>query len=267
MTEFDKVIPPGGAGKVTASLDTSHYKGVISKSVTVKTNDPRNGQVVLQLKADIVSLIDVTPSDAPMLRMTIGEPTTADLTVSASDGQPFDILSVASDPSVGVMVKPADGTRPAPKAKPAHGGPLASGSSRYLVTITPKKLSVGQSVANVTLTTNRPKAEQVPIRAVLVVAGPLQVTPTQLVVRPGADAPALHVKISKGRGAALKILGVQSSDPEFVATTTAVARGREYDIAIKYTGKPGRGPVSSRITVKTSEPSQDTIVIPLIGQL
>jgi len=93
------------------------------------------------------------------------------------------------------------------------------------------------------------------------------VTPLQLVVRPGADAPVLHVKISKARGAGLKILGVQSSDPEFVATTTAVARGREYDVAIRYTGKPGRGPVSSRITVKTNEPQQGAIVIPLTGQI
>jgi len=39
VTEFDKVIPTGGVEKVTASLDTTHYKGPISKGITVTTND------------------------------------------------------------------------------------------------------------------------------------------------------------------------------------------------------------------------------------
>jgi len=35
VTEFDKVIPPGGVGKVTASLNTFPYKGPITQSVQV----------------------------------------------------------------------------------------------------------------------------------------------------------------------------------------------------------------------------------------
>jgi hypothetical protein len=83
------------------------------------------------------------------------------------------------------------------------------------------------------------------------VAGQVQVVPPQLVVQPGPEAPVLHVKISKPRGGTMKILGVASSDPEFKATTTAVAKGREYDLAVRYAGKPGRGPVNARITVQT----------------
>jgi len=269
VTEFDKVIPPGGVGKVTASLDTSRYKGPITKSVQVTTGDPGARPVVLLLKAEIVGLIDVAPTDTPVLRTTAGEPTPTELTVSAGDGKAFDILAVKADPSVRVTVRPDPPAHAAGRAVPrAHGRPVAAGSRRYLVTITPTpRAPVGSSVANVTLSTNRPKAEAVPIRAILFVAGQVQVTPPQLVVRPGPEAPVLHVKITKPRGGKLKILGVASSDPEFRATTTAVAEGREYDLAVRYTGKPGRGPVSSRITVKTNEPQQGAIVIPLTGQI
>jgi hypothetical protein len=38
VTEFDKVIHPGGVGKVTASVNSEHLKGQVSKSVTVTTN-------------------------------------------------------------------------------------------------------------------------------------------------------------------------------------------------------------------------------------
>ena len=54
MTEFDKVIPPGGVGKVTASVDTSHYRGPIAKSIRVTTN-PASDPISLELKAEVVA--------------------------------------------------------------------------------------------------------------------------------------------------------------------------------------------------------------------
>ena len=266
MTEFDKVIPPGGVGKITASLDTSHYKGPITKSVVVTSNDPATSQVVLALKAEVMSAIDVAPTETPVLRTVVGEPRPMELTVSAADGKPFDILAVQADPSVGVTVGPTPGT--SPRVKRPHGSSVAAGSDRYLVTLTPRKdAPVGQSVANVTLTTNLPKAETVQIHASVVVEGRVQVMPPQLVVRPAPQAPVLHVRISKPTGPALKIIAVESGDPDFAATTTSIAEGRDYDLAITYTGKPDRGPVSSRITVKTNEPGQETIVVPLAGRI
>jgi hypothetical protein len=268
VTEFDKVIPPGGVGKVTASLDTSHYKGPIVKSVQVTTSDPAARPVVLLVKAEVVTVIDVTPSSTPVLRTTVGEPTPTELTVSAGDGQAFDILAVEADPKVRVTVRPDPTPAAGQPAPRAHGGPVATGSGRYLVTIMPtSKAQVGTSIANVTLSTSQPKAKTVTIRAVLSVAGQVQVVPPQLVVQPGPEAPVLHVKVSKPRGGTMKVLGVASSDPDFKATTTAVAKGREYDVAVRYAGKPGRGPVNARITVRTDEPQQRTLVIPLTGRM
>ena len=269
MTEFDKVIPPGGVGKVTASLDTSHYKGVITKSIRVTTGDPATPPVSLLLKAEIVTVIDVSPSDTPLLRATVGEPQPTEITVSATDGKVFDVLAVQADPSVEVTVRPDPATPAAGrKGRRAHGQPVAAGSSRYRVTITPtQKAPLGQTFANVVLTTNRPKAETVRIRPVLLVVGPVQVVPSQLAVRPGPEAPVLHARITKPGGDRLEILGVESSDPEFAASTTPITEGHDYDLTVRYTGKAGRGPVSSSITVRTNEPRQGTIVIPLTGQL
>ena len=270
MTEFDKVIPPGGVGQVTASLDTSHYKGVITKSVQVTTSGAGTRPVLLLVKAEVVTPIDVAPSDTPVLRTTVGEPGPTEVSVSASDGKAFDILAVQADPSVAVAVtvRPDPATPTAGRKVRRAPGRIAAGSDRYLVKITPtQKAPLGQSVANVTLTTNRPRAETVPIRVLLFVAGRVQVVPPQLVVQPAPEGPVLHVKISKPRGGALRILGVESSDPEFSATTAPVVKGHEYDLTVRYTGKPGRGLVTSRITVKTNEPQQGAIVIPLTGRI
>jgi hypothetical protein len=268
VTEFDKVIRPGGVGKVTASLDTSHYTGLITKSVQVRSNEPGVPPLVLLLKARIVSLIEVAPSDTPVLRSTVADPKTVELTLSAGDGKPFDVVAVKADPSVAVTVRLPPGTPVvARRLRRGQTPPVAAGSSRYLVTIAPtEEAPVGSSVANVALSTNRARAETLSIRTMLFVAGLVQVVPPQIFVRPGPDAPALHVKVLKP-GGGLQILGVESADPEFSATTTAIEEGREYDLAVTYSGKPGRGPINSRLTLRTNEPRQGTIVIPLTGRL
>ncbi len=270
MTEFDKVIPPGGEGKVTASLDTSHYKGVITKSVMVSTRETRTHPLVLLLKAEVITVIDVAPSDTPTLRTTVGETTTKELTVSTTDGQPFDVLTLKADPALRATIRRAPGAPVARHpAKRAPGPrPVAAGSNRYLLAITPTKdAAVGSRIANVTLTTNRARAETVTIRAILSVMGLVHVEPPQLVVKAGTEGPTAHVKIAKAKGTKLKILGLESSDPDFTPSTTALAAGREYDLAVKYTGKAGRGRVNGRVTVKTNDPKQGTIIVPLTGWL
>jgi len=256
-------------GKVTASIDTAHFRGAITKTVRVTANDPAHTVVMLELRALIVSLIEVSPTENPIIRMTGGESKPTELTVQATDKQPFAVLAVAADPPVTVTVRNAPGEPSVePRATKGAAQPIAVGSSRYLVTITAKTdAPVGQSIANITLTTNRKKAEKIAIRAVVAVVGPVQVSPQQIMLKPSAEAFQATVKVGKASGAPLRILGVESVDPDFSATFTPVKQGREYAVVVKYTGKVGRGMIRSRLTVKTNEPAQPAIVIPMIGGL
>lgn len=256
-------------GKVTASIDTGHYRGSISKSVRVTANDPARTALSLELKADIVSLIDVSPTENPIMRMTWGDLKPTELTVQATDKKPFAVLKVETDPQVTVTVRNAPG-EPVVKARTKKGAPkpVAAGSSRYLVAITPtKNATVGQWVGNVDLITDRDKAEKVTIRPMITIAGPVQFDPVQILLRASPDGFQSTVKLKKPSGTPFDVLGVESADPDFTASTTPVKAGHEYDVLVKYTGKAGRGMIRSRITVKTSEPSQPTIVIPILGAL
>ena len=40
MAQFDRVIPPGGEGKVTLKVDTKGYEGNVRKSARIYSNDP-----------------------------------------------------------------------------------------------------------------------------------------------------------------------------------------------------------------------------------
>ena len=254
-------------GKVTASIDTGHYRGAISKTVQVTANDAAHTAVTLELKADVASIIDVSPSEAPLVRTAWGEAKATELTLQATDKKPFDVVSIEADPMVTVMVRSAAKEMAVnPRAAKGAPQPIARGSSRYLVAIAPKKdTAVGESIANVTLTTNRENAKKISIRALVSVLGPVQAVPAQIVLKPSPDGVEVTVKVTKPSGPPLKILGVEADDPDFAATATPVNEGREYDVVVKYTGKPGRGMVRSRVTVKTNEAAQPTIVIPILG--
>ena len=173
MTEFDKVIPPGGAGKVTASLDTSHYRGPIAKTVAVRATDGTGAVVQLQLRADVVATIDVWPNDTPFIRATAGESKPTELTVASAGGEVFDVLAVEADPSLDVVVRAApDGPQPRRNGRqPAKA--VASGSGRYVVAIAPKTtLPPGRTAANVVLTTDHPKAKTVALHPNVFVRAP-----------------------------------------------------------------------------------------------
>jgi hypothetical protein len=230
--------------------------------VTVTTSDPA-AHAILQLKAEVVPVIDVTPSEAPEVRSAVGEPKTTTLTLSATDEKPFDVVAVQADPALRVSVRSAGKAGPTKKSTRA----VAAGSNRYLVTLTPtEQARVGRSAAVVTLTTNKPKAESVSLRPVVVLAGRVKVVPPDLVFEPGPENTVMHAKISTRGVSRVKILGVESSDPDFTASTSTVAAGREYDLAVRYTGKPGRGLLHSQVTVRTNEPRQETIVIRVLGR-
>jgi hypothetical protein len=269
VTEFDKVIPPGRVGKLTASLETQHYHGAITKSIRVTTKEATPQEAMLELKAMIVTPVDVSPSETPVLRTTYGESATAELTLSASDGKPFDVLAITADPTVTVSIRPAPGVSVAtPKRKPAGKPPLGAGSSRYVMTITSNKdAAVGNAIVNLSLTTSVHKAATVTLRPFLIVAGRLQVLPPRVYLQPAAATQPQRVSISKPGGTGLEILGVESADPDFAATVSPVTEGREYDVIVTYKGKPDRGPVNTSITVKTNEPGQQTIVVPLAGRM
>jgi hypothetical protein len=236
--------------------------------VRVSANDPAHTAVTLELRAFVLTTIDVLPTDSPIISVPLGNSKTTELTLQATDQQPFEVLKLTADPAVSVTVEPAPGE---PAAKPRrHKGapPIASGSSRYRVAITPKPdTGVGQSVAHITLTTDRKKAKKIPIRAIVKVFGPVQVVPEQIVLRPSGTPFSATVRVRKPAGEPLRILGVETADRDFSATLTPVKEGREYDVVVKYAGKMGRGAVRSSLTVKTGEPAQPSIVIPMVGAL
>jgi hypothetical protein len=59
--EWDRRVEPGATGRVAIKFDTANYSGALQRNVTLVTNDPRQPQLVLQVKAQIWAPIEVNP--------------------------------------------------------------------------------------------------------------------------------------------------------------------------------------------------------------
>jgi len=269
VTEFDKVIHPGGVGKVSASIHTTNFKGPVAKSVTVTTNDPENSHFTLQIKANVVVPLDVQPAETVSFTGKPESLTAQELTVTSTAKEMFDIVTVTpSDASfkVAVVAAPETGTAPKPKS-----GTVASGSNRYKVTITPSKtLAVGRINSTVTLKTTHPKAPEQVIRIFGTVTGDVEVLPqfVTLVTGPGSapEARVQHVMIKKVSGDPLKILSVKSDNPAIATSMKTVTDGRSYDVEVKYTGEPQATPLSAKIAIKTNDPRQSALEVQVWGR-
>ena len=58
----EKSIPPGGAGEIKANFDSSRFKGDISKTIYVYTNDPVDATRQLYIKGTVIEKVSMTPS-------------------------------------------------------------------------------------------------------------------------------------------------------------------------------------------------------------
>ena len=256
-TRFDPVIPPDGTGKVEAALDTTHAHGRVTKAVRVTTDDTTLAPLVLSISVEAVRVVEVSPSERPLLRGPIGAVPPTDLIVTAREEEHFEIVRVEDDEKL----------RAAVTALPDDATPSAAGAPRggrsYRVTLTPAAtLEPGTYHPTLTLITTVAKAERIPLTPTVVVTGPLTVVPPQLEVRPGGAAAQVRVTTSRP-STPFRILGAQASNPGFTAAVTTVADGRTYDVGVTYSGTPPARPLTSILKISTDEPSQPLLLVRL----
>jgi hypothetical protein len=81
----DRSIPPGKSGKIEVKFDSRGYSGQITKVVTVQSNDPKDPQRPLEIKAEIEvppsAKIEIDPYNYDAGLMVEGDELLADLKI------------------------------------------------------------------------------------------------------------------------------------------------------------------------------------------
>ena len=61
MARYDRVVPPGGKGKITLVINTTRLRGSFKKKDMVWSNDPARRGIALYLKGTVRPHIDMKP--------------------------------------------------------------------------------------------------------------------------------------------------------------------------------------------------------------
>ena len=97
MTRYDRVIPPGGAGQITLSIDTSKEIDEFEKKAIIWSNDPQHKSVALYLKGKVKPHILIIPGGYLSLQGVRGQVPAEKLDIINNHKQPFKITAVIHD--------------------------------------------------------------------------------------------------------------------------------------------------------------------------
>ncbi len=262
VADYDREIAPGAYGHIKARVNTADFRGPITKSILVYTNDPETPTVRLVVKAEVVPYVEVLPRPLVRFSATAGEELVKKVTVVSNRGETFEITKVTSSvPYLSATYRALEGDERIGDRK----------GSQYEVALRlAKDAPVGPVSAEVTVKTSHPKAPRVQIRVFGVVRAQVQVSPSQLqfgAVDP-ADAPGRNVVVINNRaGRKLQVKSVTVDDPAFEAQLHPIAEGKRYQVTVvvKRDAKPG--PHSATLTIVTDDPDYGEVKVPVAANV
>jgi hypothetical protein len=260
VVEFDKTIAPGKTGKVHAVLDTSTFSGAIAKGVTVFTNDTDNPQIELTVRAKVEPFIAVKPGYARYLTVQ-GEPLEGNIaqTLWATDGAPFEVVKVDSPyPFLKTSFR---------EAKPEERLPEVEGKQWKIEMLLANDAQVGPLAEYVTVHTNHPKQKivQIPVSGF--------VRPVVAVTPPVADFGRIEVKeplkrllnVRNFASEKITITGIEGAPKGIEAKVEPLEDGREYQVRLTLSPELAKGPLNSKISLRTDSPKIPVIEVELKG--
>lgn len=96
---YDKIIPPGGKGKITLKVDTSDFEGEIIKTARVFTDLKGKDFVVLTIKAVVKPVVKIIPSSFIYVKKKEDERVEKFVLLTSEVKPEFKVLRVSSSNS------------------------------------------------------------------------------------------------------------------------------------------------------------------------
>ncbi len=264
VADFDKEIAPGESGEVRAKLDTSDFRGPISKSILVACNDPATPTVALAIRADVRPFIAVYPR--PLVRFNTLEKQAAvqKITVAGTErSKDFKLTGAKAElPFLDVSYR---------KIEDRKLLVAEAGEPQYEVSIELKKdAPPGPVNTSVSLSTNRKEEPEIKVQVIGVVRAMVRVSPPQL------EFGAVELSLAPTRNLVMvnnvpdhqiAVTKVSVDDPSFEVKTTTVEEGKRYTIAVSVKKDAEAGVKNAVVTIYTDDPDVGELKVPVRAAL
>lgn len=172
--EWTKTVKPGESGIIPIKLNTDRFKGPITKSVTVSSNDPKRANSFLQIKGQVWTPVTINPVVAafPALKK-LDEVKSVKIKVESHVETPMEISNLRVER--GDRFKVALNT-------------LKEGKEYEIEVTTVPPLVYGSNRATVLFETNIPEAKSNSFAASAYVMAPVQIVPNRIMMPNGVLA-------------------------------------------------------------------------------
>jgi hypothetical protein len=96
VTRFDRVIPPGGEGKISLNVNLKGFQGKVWKDATIFSNDPRQPSFQIMVQGQVRPYIELRPGSFVQFSPAVqsAEEKTVDLMAT---GQDFRVLKIENN--------------------------------------------------------------------------------------------------------------------------------------------------------------------------
>ncbi len=247
-----KRVLPGGTARLEVTFRSSSFVGAVEKHVFVQSDDPRQPQATLTLRAKVQPAYVIEPPVVNLGEIQRGTGAVREIVVRNAKGRPFGVNSVTvSNDDLKSELSPNDGGQ-----HPEY---------RVRVTLDPKR-NVGPFNLLVMLQTDRVEFPRPIILVSGTVTGPVLVRPQAVFlgqVWPGKPFQPKTVTVSNTGPTPIAIESVDTGDERITATVKTNATGREFQIEVA-AGPMSLGWFQRTLRIRASD-SATPLEVPMNG--
>jgi hypothetical protein len=250
--EWEKRVEPGATGRIPIQFSSASLSGLIQKTVSLVTNDPRQSNVVLHIKATVWVPLEVTPKSV-VFQYESDAPTAATQTIK--------IISNLKEPLQ--LLEP----RISHPAFRTELQTVKEGKEYALLVSTVPPIGTGMISAPFFIRSSDTNVEPVRVQAYAVERQPIVVSPSQLLLPTGRAGESIRPNLTiRSQSTNLLVLTEASVNvPGVTVEMKELQPGRMF--VLTPTFPPGfELPTGQRveISVKSNHPKHPVIRVPVV---
>ncbi|MFN8010622.1 MAG: DUF1573 domain-containing protein [Holophagaceae bacterium] len=241
-------LNPGESSEVEATFDPKGQRGVVRKSVTVTSNDPKNPAFTLTFEADVVQEVMAKPGGVFFPEVPRATPRKSSLRLESGNGQPVKVTDIS-----------------APGAPYLSWAQRQEGNDAILdITFDGRKVPEGQ-LRGADWLTVRTTSQQVPVLSVSVqweLKPVIASTPERIAwVDAAGKEQSATLKLRHADGKPFRITGTAPTSPLLKVTGLDSASAPEHAVTVTFAATAKAGTYTENVVFLTDDPDMPKVAV------
>jgi hypothetical protein len=269
VADFDKVIKPGGTGKVTAHVDTASFTGPIAKTVSLETNDPSTPTSQLTIHAIVKPYVEAFPAGFVRFNMLQGEVNTQSVTLYSDEDEPFEIKEVQVPGDwVKVNTKKIEN-----EAERANVGKKGQNQYKLDIVVGGPDAKIGPMADKVRIVTNSKHQPEYSISITGVIRPTYRVEPSALnfgEISPSDPAATRSVLLHSNdlkTPEQFVVTKVESNIPSITTAFKPLSQKGDYEVTLQVAKTAKPGDIDGWVKIYTSDKVNPVVTLPVKGTI